>query len=825
MDRLIRMFLLAGLVTGCTGKEEEPTQADSDSGVPDEPDGTDDTPDDDSGRPPHDTGDPSTPGFEWTTGPALPDCSPQEGTSGNIALSGVVLGPDGPIGGHLVYSPIDGRILCADEDCDVRLDTVVCTEGVISPGLIDVHNHMQYNILPPWQHDSLFDSRYDWQGASSYRDYRTAYDEVSNSESCDIMKWAELRSLVGGATSVVGSSGGSCIDVLIRNLDEDEAEHGISDYDLYYSSSNVLNAFDAGDAVTPGSRYDAVACHVAEGVQGSVRSEINHMIDIGMTGEGQIFVHATDATTEQLAQLADLNTTIAWSPRSNLDLYAATTAADVAHRLGMNVVLGPDWTWSGSLNPTREMACANTYLRSRNSTISDKTLWEWTTSSAARALGLDGRLGSLEPGLLADISVYAWSDEPYRAIIESEATDVRLVLIAGVALYGAPDLMSGLVDQPEWCESVSACGTERTLCVKTADSGEDSRTAAQIEDNLTAALAAESMPAGLEYAGELFGLWMCEESRSSCDISDASSDDADGDGIEDGVDVCVGAFDPLQRDHDADGTGDACDPCPLDPASDTCTHTPGDIDGDGTITADDVCPYLADPDQADRDSDGKGDVCDLCPDEANPGDAGCTFSVQSLRDPDAEDHPPQGSDVTVHSLVVTAIQADSGFYAQDPSTERLGGLFVYDGGTHSSETSASPVTIGDTVTVIGVYEEYYGLTEIKSSTVTITGTGDPITPASVSNPCDVATGGTEAEDLESMLITVSDVTVTDANPDAPDDYAEFEVDGCLRVDDLLSEALVPQPDVGTHYTSLSGVLNFSYGHHKLIHRGAEDVEE
>ena len=52
---------------------------------------------------------------------------------------------------------------------------------------------------------------------------------------------------------------------------------------------------------------------------------------------------------------------------------------------------------------------------------------------------------------------------------------------------------------------------------------------------------------------------------------------------------------------------------------------------------------------------------------------------------------------------------------------------------------------------------------------------------------------------------------------------EFELDECLRVDDQLSDVLVPQPPEGTTYTTLTGVLTYTYGHAKLEPRGSEDV--
>jgi hypothetical protein len=815
MLRLIPLSLI-GTMAACGTIKTEPGAAPDTGGAAD----TDEPGPSDSGDP-TDSGDPSS-GAAWTDGPNLPDCEPQTGSSGFVALSGVVLTGDGPEAGHVVYSPVEGRILCAGASCDVSRDKVICTEGVISPGLINTHDHMQYNVLPPWQHDQLFDDRYDWRSDDDYWDYRTAYDAIEDDNGCDIMKWAELRSLVSGATSGVGSYGGSCIDVLIRNLDEDEGAHGIADYELYYSAGTVTDKYSPGDTLTPGSTYAAIENHVAEGVGGSVRTEIDHMVSVGMTGPGQIYVHATDATTEQLARMADEGTAIAWSPRSNLDLYGETTTADVAHRMGVPIMLGPDWTWSGSLNPAREMACANDYLRSRDSDINDVQIWRWTTSDAARVLELDGVIGSLDVGMLADIAVYAWSAQPYRAVIESGAQDVRLMIIGGTSLYGVPELMDGLPETPEWCENVSACGANRTLCVKAADSGDDSRTAAEIETTLSTAMSRVSMPSGLDYAAELLGLWMCEETRESCDIHVASDGDDDGDWTDDATDLCPVAFDPLQRDHDGDGVGDACDPCPLDPNSDVCSHTPGDVDGDGEPTSTDTCPYIANPAQTDRDADGKGDDCDLCPDEPNPGDEGCTFTVASLRDPSDPNHPSSGTSVTIHGLVVTAVYTDNGFFVQDPDATEYGAIYAYDRGTY---TGVSGVEVGDVVSINGVYKEYYDLSEITDPTVTITDTTTPPAPIIVPDPCTIATDGANTERYESMLVQVVNATVTSANPDSPDDYGEFELADCLRVDDLLTDVMVPQPEAGRVFSGVTGVLNYSYGQNKLTPRGADDIAD
>jgi hypothetical protein len=94
--------------------------------------------------------------------------------------------------------------------------------------------------------------------------------------------------------------------------------------------------------------------------------------------------------------------------------------------------------------------------------------------------------------------------------------------------------------------------------------------------------------------------------------------DSDGDGVCTDEDNCPEASNPDQADADGDGTGDACDPCPDDPAN--------DADADAVCAPPDNCPLTANSDQLDADGDGAGDACDLCaldPDNDSDGDGLC----------------------------------------------------------------------------------------------------------------------------------------------------------------------------------------------------------
>jgi hypothetical protein len=117
--------------------------------------------------------------------------------------------------------------------------------------------------------------------------------------------------------------------------------------------------------------------------------------------------------------------------------------------------------------------------------------------------------------------------------------------------------------------------------------------------------------------------------------------DADGDGVCNDDDLCPAVADPDQADADGDSVGDACDPCPADP-DDT------DEDGDGRCGAADNCPTVSNPGQQDADADGAGDACDPCPadpqnDTDGDGVCGDADNCPAAANPGQEDADGDGT--------------------------------------------------------------------------------------------------------------------------------------------------------------------------------------
>ncbi|WP_082343422.1 cell-cell cohesion MYXO-CTERM protein MtsC [Vulgatibacter incomptus] len=131
----------------------------------------------------------------------------------------------------------------------------------------------------------------------------------------------------------------------------------------------------------------------------------------------------------------------------------------------------------------------------------------------------------------------------------------------------------------------------------------------------------------------------------------SSSDDFDGDGIEDDFDNCPFIANRDQLDSDGDGIGDACDNCPFvanpdqsdldgDGVGDACDD---DIDGDGIPNALDNCPTVFNPSQKNTTGSTLGDACNperLAACRANPSGAGCDDDEDGDGIPDALDNCP-----------------------------------------------------------------------------------------------------------------------------------------------------------------------------------------
>ena len=764
-------------------------------------------------------------------------CQETSAGTGGVRLQGNVLAPRRVLRGGEVVVDASGTITCVDCDCSgapgaADAAVVTCAQGVISPGLINTHDHIPFNNNGPVGHGTeRFEHRHDW------RDGLRGHTEIpyNTQASDDEMLAHELRFVMSGTTSVVSDRGPNG---LLRNLDWSSAKEGIdvetvdSETFPHDDISGILKSSGCDYGSDPDTAADvankhAYVTHLAEGVDDEARNEL---VCATMPGPRDIVepqtavVHAMALHADDAAVLRESRAIVSWSPRTNVDLYGNTAPVRLLHTSGVPIALGTDWIISGSMNLLRELRCVDelnsTYF---DGYFSDFQIWQMVTTNATLAVGTEHGLGLLKPGYVADIAIFDGRERAdHRAVVGAAVEDVVLVLRGGRPLYGDADLVASAAVGGGSCETLDVCGVPKRACV--ADDVGGGTTLA----SLTAAAEAH------------YPLFFCDTpmNEPSCvpfregEYDGVVSDgDSDGDGIANGSDLCPTVFDPVrpmdgssQSDRDADGLGDACDPCPTS-ADNGCTPPDADdLDEDGVPAGIDNCPEDANSDQADADDDGKGDACDPCA-APNPGLQRCALTVLAVRDPSHPDHPAEDSEVTVTDLWVTGVTPDSGnrrgFYAQDDSLEPLTGIFVFTG-------SQSPgVAVGNRVLVTGTYTEFFEHTQIQFPTITVldAGTTLPFGPIAVADPADIATGGSLAESYESMLVEVTGVTVTVMNPDAPaDDFDEFVVTGGLRIDDTLHPTLDNTFAVGTPFARIAGPMTYSFDNRKLLPRSDADLQ-
>lgn len=502
----------------------------------------------------------------------------RQGSSG-LVLQSTLLLPAGPLAGEVMVDG-KGHIACAAASCSTAAGyaaatRIACNSAVVAPGFVNAHDHTSYDLDPPVDHgDIRYQHRNEWRtgadGATALPAQKSLYDSVS-------VGAIELRFLASGVTSIVGAGG---VEGLARNLaaTDDPAELG-------GLSGNPVNfdVFPLGDQngtiLTSGCAYPNVdttasafadgwfAPHFGEGINLGAENELlcADSASLGLVTSKTAIIHAVGTNAKDVAAIAAAGASVVWSPRSNISLYGNTAPVTELKAAGVNIALGTDWLPSGSMNMLRELACAsemNAHYFAK--TFSDQQLVDMATSNAARSVGFGTQIGTIAPGMVADLVVFAASgNKDFGAVVQANDEDVALVLRGGTPLYGDALLMQAVGATGPTCATLDVCNVQKTACVDVKG--------VKLSD-LTSAIA-KSYPLFSCRGQTPPNEPTCTPYRDTYP-NGSSATDGDGDGVPNASDDCPAIFNPprsmdgdKQSDVDGDGVGDACDAKPLDPGA------------------------------------------------------------------------------------------------------------------------------------------------------------------------------------------------------------------------------------------------------------------
>jgi 5-methylthioadenosine/S-adenosylhomocysteine deaminase len=365
-----------------------------------------------------------------------------------FALQGCVITPDEVIdNGYVVIQ--DERIIdvTMQSPPDIRIKD---TNGVILPGLIDLHGHPEFNIFAAWEPPRHFKNRYQWQASQSYVELIAKPQQQLQSAGLRPLqaRYAEIRALVGGVTAIqgVGKEYVGIDQPLVRNVDLPIFDQHRARSTIFFKRVSAAERQELRREIDAGT-VTAWYVHLAEGVDRASWQEFEELEQSGLLTPATVIIHATGLSRPQLRRIKDAGAKLVWSPQSNLRLYGRTMQAAAALQLNIPLGLGADWLPSGSQSLLAELKVARQTLAAQGMQIPARTLLAMITRVAAEIAGLADHLGSLAPGRAADIVVLERKHaDAYESVLLADPASVELVMIGGDIVYGRQEWMTELAN-------------------------------------------------------------------------------------------------------------------------------------------------------------------------------------------------------------------------------------------------------------------------------------------------------------------------------------------------------------------------------------------
>lgn len=139
------------------------------------------------------------------------------------------------------------------------------------------------------------------------------------------------------------------------------------------------------------------------------RTAVERLAELGLLGPRFVGAHGVWLTGDDMRRLADAGAVVSHNPASNLRLGSGIAAVREMLDCGLTVALGTDGSMSSdnqNLFEALRLAALVGNVRFPHDParwLGTAEVWRMATEGGARAVGLEGRLGALEPGRQADL--------------------------------------------------------------------------------------------------------------------------------------------------------------------------------------------------------------------------------------------------------------------------------------------------------------------------------------------------------------------------------------------------------------------------------------
>jgi 5-methylthioadenosine/S-adenosylhomocysteine deaminase len=341
-------------------------------------------------------------------------------------------------------------------------------ESVILPGFVNAHTHLEYAVYAGFGDGLPFE---DWLRLHIERKAR-----IDRADAVAIARLGAAQNLASGVTTLAdcsfsGAAADACAELGLHALVylevfgadpesaiarfeqlRETAEHalssrvrlGISPHAPYTVSTDVYDACNALGL--------PVATHLAETRGERTRlpqTGIRALAGQGLLGPHVIAAHCVDLEPDEVELLARHDVGVAHCPRSNAILGCGIAPVADLLEAGVRVGLGTDSPASTpSFDMFEELRTALFFGRLRSERPEGMTaarVLELATLGSARALGLAGDAGSLEPGKRADLTIVSLADSPFlpwedpaaAVVLGGSPARVSTTIVEGEVRYAA----------------------------------------------------------------------------------------------------------------------------------------------------------------------------------------------------------------------------------------------------------------------------------------------------------------------------------------------------------------------------------------------------
>lgn len=359
----------------------------------------------------------------------------------------VTMAPEMPVIEPGAVAVAKDRIAAAGPQEDVLFDYEAATVidargGIVMPGLVNTHTHAAMSLfrgladdlpLMSWLEEHIFPAEAQLSPDMVYQGTLLACAEMIKSGTttfCDMYlfedavaqatKQAGLRAVVGEVIYDFDSPSYGSVEkgleytrALIDKWHQDQLiTIAVEPHSAYLCCPDLLQKLKG---IADENRCPMVI-HLSESQHEVARirkkygkSPAEHLADLGILGPHLIADHCVALTRNDIALLKDHDVKVAHNPESNMKLASGVAPVPELLARGVTVGIGTDGCASNNnLDLFQEMdTLAKLHkVKTLNPTVLDaRTVVKMATIDGARVLGLDGRIGSLDPGKQADLIV------------------------------------------------------------------------------------------------------------------------------------------------------------------------------------------------------------------------------------------------------------------------------------------------------------------------------------------------------------------------------------------------------------------------------------